>query len=106
MQSLWLNGEQGVIIPRQNMRNLMLDTEIVEAVRQKKLNIWAVEHIDQGLEILTGIQAGVADENGQFPENSIHERVNRKLSEWNDKRRWGRDQKPRTAAVRRRRSAW
>ena len=101
-----LNGEQGVIIPRQNMRNLMLDTEIVEAVRQKKFNIWAVEHIDQGLEILTGIPAGVADENGQFPENSIHERVNRKLSEWNDKRRWGRDQKPRTAAVRRRRSAW
>ena len=101
-----LNGEQGVIIPRQNMRNLMLDTEIVEAVRQKKFNIWAVEHIDQGLEILTDIPAGVADENGQFPENSIHERVNRKLSEWNDKRRWGRDQKPRTAAVRRRRSAW
>ncbi len=101
-----LNGEQGVIIPGQNMRNLMLAPEIVEAVRQKQFNIWAVEHIDQGLEILTDIRAGLADENGRFPENSIHERVNRKLSEWNDKRRWGRDQKPRSAAVRRRRSAW
>lgn len=101
-----LNGEQGVIIPRQNVRNLMLDEEIVEAVRQKLFNIWAVDHIDQGLEILTGVPAGCADENGKFPEESIHGRVNRKLSEWNEKRRWGRDTVRRSSVARRRRSAW
>jgi lon-related putative ATP-dependent protease len=101
-----LNGKQGVIIPRQNIHNLMLDQEVVEAVRQKKFNIWAVEHIDQGLEILTGVEAGIADENGKFPDDSIHGRVNKKLSEWNDKRRWGRERNQRPSAVRRRRNAW
>ena len=76
------------------------------AVRQKKFNIWAVEHIDQGLEILTGVEAGIADENGKFPDDSIHGRVNKKLSEWNDKRRWGRERNQRPSAVRRRRNAW
>lgn len=101
-----LNGQQGVIIPRQNIRNLMLDEEIVNAVREKLFNIWAVDHIDQGLEILTGMPAGSKDENGMFPEDSIHGRVNRKLSEWNEKRRWGREGGRRSSAVRRRRSAW
>lgn len=101
-----LNGEQGVIIPRQNVHNLMLDPEVVEAVRQKKFNIWAVEHIDQGLEILTGVPAGTADESGKFPEDSIHGRVDRKLNEWNDKRRWGRERSQRSSAVRRRRNVW
>jgi len=101
-----LNGQQGVIIPRQNIRNLMLDEEIVTAVQQKLFNIWAVDHIDQGLEILTGMPAGCKDANGRFPEDSIHGRVNRKLSEWNEKRRWGREGGRRSSVVRRRRSAW
>jgi len=101
-----LNGKQGVIIPRQNVRNLMLDEEIVIAVRQKMFNIWAVDHIDQGLEILTGRPAGSKDENGRFPENSIHGLVDRKLSEWNEKRRGGREGARKPSAVRRRRSVW
>jgi hypothetical protein len=59
-----------------------------------------------GLEILTGVEAGIADENGKFPDDSIHGRVNKKLSEWNDKRRWGRERNQRPSAVRRRRNAW
>lgn len=101
-----LNGQQGVIIPAQNVRNLMLDKEIVEAVRLKRFNIWAVEHIDQGLEILTGIPAGAPDEQGRFQEHSVHGRVNIKLSEWNDRRRWSRDPHRRLSAARRRRSGW
>ena len=101
-----LNGKQGVITPRQNVRNLMLDEEIVIAVRQKMFNIWAVDHIDQGLEILTGRPAGSKDENGRFPENSIHGLVDRKLSEWNEKRRGGREGARKPSAVRRRRSVW
>lgn len=101
-----LNGQQGVIIPRQNVRNLMLDQEVVEAVRSKQFNIWAVEHIDQGLEILTGIPAGDADQRGIYPDNSIHGKVNARLGEWNSRRRYGRDNQRRSPAAKRRRSDW
>lgn len=82
-----LNGRQGVIIPRQNIANLMLDEEIVEAVRQKKFTIWAVEHIDEGLEILTGLPAGKKDHSDCFETGSVHYLVNRKLQEWSSRRR-------------------
>lgn len=82
-----LNGQQGVIIPRQNVAHLMLDDEIVNAVRHKKFNIWAVEHIDQGLEILTGLPAGQKDRAGCFVPGSVHYLVNRKLQEWSSRRK-------------------
>lgn len=77
-----LNGKQGVIIPRQNVKNLMLDSEIVEAVKSKLFHIWAVEHIDEGLEILTGKLAGERGENGGFTVDSVHYLVNQQLAEW------------------------
>ncbi|MGI5880720.1 MAG: Lon protease family protein [Syntrophomonadaceae bacterium] len=77
-----LDGKQGVIIPRQNIINLMLDEEIVEAVRAKKFHIWTVEHIDEGLEILTGLPAGKADHQGKYPPESVHGLVNARLIEW------------------------
>ncbi|MFA6093140.1 MAG: AAA family ATPase [Elusimicrobiota bacterium] len=49
-----LDGAQGVIIPAANVRGLMLDKEVVDAVREGKFHIWAVEHVAQGMEILTG----------------------------------------------------
>ena len=82
-----LNGKQGVIIPKQNISQLMLDTEVVEAVRQKKFNIWAVDHIDQGLEILTGMPAGERDEKGNFTPGTVHYLVNQKLQKWTEMRR-------------------
>ncbi len=77
-----LDGEQGVIIPWQNIRNLMLDEEVIAAVRAKKFNIWAIKHVDQGLEILTGLPAGERKDNGEFPPDTIHYRVNRRLNDW------------------------
>ncbi|KUG02845.1 atp-dependent protease la type ii [hydrocarbon metagenome] len=77
-----LVGNHGVIIPRKNVLNLMLDEEVVEAVRNKLFSIWAVSHIDEGLEILTGMQAGVKDERGVFPEGTVHFLANRQLEEW------------------------
>lgn len=77
-----LDGEQGVIIPWQNIRNLMLDEAVIAAVKARKFNIWAIRHIDQGLEILTGVEAGERKENGEFPADTVHYRVNRRLSEW------------------------
>ncbi|MCE7793178.1 AAA family ATPase [Salipaludibacillus sp. CUR1] len=67
-----LTGEQGVIIPKQNVRNLMLDYEVVEAVKQGRFHIWAVGHIEEGIEILTGVRAGsTRGEDGKFPAKSI-----------------------------------
>ncbi|MGI6435451.1 MAG: Lon protease family protein [Syntrophomonadaceae bacterium] len=86
-QDKGLNGRQGVIIPQQNITQLMLDDNVVEAVRQRRFNIWAVEHIDQGLEILTGMPAGSRDERGYFTPDSVHFRVNQKLQQWTERRR-------------------
>lgn len=80
-----LDGRQGVIIPKQNVNQLMLDDEIVEAVKNKKFNIWAVEHIDEGLEILTGIEAGKMDKNGKYPPSTIHYLADNKLRQWSRK---------------------
>lgn len=80
-----LNGKQGVIIPKQNIAQLMLDEEVIEAVKAKKFNIWAVEHIDEGLEILTGMPAGKKDKNGKYPPGTVHYLVDNKLRSWSRK---------------------
>ena len=66
------NGEQGVIIPKQNVRNLHLSDEIIEAVKIGQFHIYAVSTIDEGIEILTGVPAGQKDRNGNFPNGSIN----------------------------------
>jgi hypothetical protein len=58
---------QGVIIPAANVRNLMLDDEVVAAVRVGSFHIWPVETIDRGIELLTGQPPGTTDENRQLP---------------------------------------
>ena len=64
----------------------MLDSEVVEAVKNRMFNVWAVEHINEGLEILTGRIAGKQDEGGRFTSDSVHYLVNNKLSEWSYRR--------------------
>jgi predicted ATP-dependent protease len=68
-------GEQGVIIPASNVRHLMLRRDVVEAAATGRFRIYAVETIDQGIEILTGIPAGERDPSGTFPEGSVNARV-------------------------------
>lgn len=71
-----LTGKQGVIIPKQNVKNLMLEEEVVEAVKQGKFYIWEVGHIAEGIEILTGVSAGnIRDVNGQIPSDTIFSKV-------------------------------
>lgn len=70
-----LTGEQGVIIPHQNVKNLMLKDEVVEAVREGKFHIWAVKHIDEGIELLTGVPAGRQYPDGSFEPGSVNDRV-------------------------------
>ena len=66
------NGEQGVIIPKQNVRNLHLSDDIIDSVKHGKFHIYAVKTIDEGIEILTGVPAGKKDRNGDFPNGSIN----------------------------------
>lgn len=63
-KNIGLNGEQGVMIPSANMRNMMLKEEVAEAVKEGKFKIWAVDTIDDGIEILTGVKAGSIWEDG------------------------------------------
>ncbi len=77
-----LTGKQGVMIPKKNIDDLMLRNDIVEAVKKKKFHIWAVETIDQGIEILTDKPAGKKDKKGNYPEGTIHCLANQKLQEF------------------------
>ncbi|MEA4925353.1 MAG: ATP-binding protein [Syntrophomonadaceae bacterium] len=88
-QNRGLTGRQGVIIPHQNVKNLMLNEEVVAAVKADQFNIWAISHVNEGLEILTGVEAGEANAAGDFPPNSIHCLVSRKLSSWGSRSVFG-----------------
>ena len=77
-----LNGEQGVIIPKQNVRNLSLSDEIIETVKKGKFHIYAVSTIDEGIEILTGVPAGQKDSSGKFPLGTINYLAQEKLKKF------------------------
>jgi predicted ATP-dependent protease len=70
-----LTGEQGVMIPQANVRHLMLRQDVVDAVREGRFHIYAVSTIDEGVEVLTGTQAGARDAEGGFCEGSVNRRV-------------------------------
>jgi lon-related putative ATP-dependent protease len=76
-----LTGQQGVIIPEQNIDNLMLRPEIVDAVKRGQFHIYAVKTVEEGLELLTGLQAGERTPEGKFPEGTIYARVEARLRE-------------------------
>ncbi|MBI4553277.1 MAG: AAA family ATPase, partial [Candidatus Latescibacteria bacterium] len=74
-----LTGAQGVLIPHQNVKNLMLREDIVEAVRQDLFHIYPISTIDEGIELLTGVPAGERGPDGHYPEDTVHGRVERRL---------------------------
>ena len=76
-----LTGDQGVIVPRDNLQNLLLNDEVVEAVGSGKFHIYGVSTIDEGIEVLTGVPAGEPWEDGSYPDDTVHHRVERRLSE-------------------------
>ncbi len=76
-----LTGNQGVVIPQKNVVNLMLDKELIEAVKQGQFHVYAVSTIDDGISILTGVEAGEQRDDGTYPEGSLNFIVNRKLME-------------------------
>ncbi|WP_142848862.1 Lon protease family protein [Telmatospirillum sp. J64-1] len=75
-----LDGSHGVLIPASNVKHLMLRTDVAEACAQGLFHIYPVETIDQGIELLTGVEAGLADEKGDFPLGSVNRRVAARLN--------------------------
>jgi len=76
-----LSGRQGVIIPSKNTRNLMLKQEVMDAVRDGKFHIWAISTIEEGIEILTGMEAGTLQADGTYPEGTLFRKVDDRLAE-------------------------
>ena len=74
-----ITGRQGVMIPQANVQNLMVSRDVLKEVKKGKFNIWSVASIEEGIEILTGVVAGKADKNGDYPEKSVFGRVQKKL---------------------------
>jgi predicted ATP-dependent protease len=64
----------------------MLRQDVVEAAREGKFHIYAVETVDQGIEILTGVPAGERDASGKFPEGTVNQRVEARLVALAEKR--------------------
>jgi len=77
-----LSGEQGMIIPAANVPNLMLEEEVIDAVRADQFHIWAVRTIDEGIELLTGHPAGKRGSGGQYPEGTVHRLVEDRLRDY------------------------
>jgi lon-related putative ATP-dependent protease len=76
-----LTGGQGVIIPQSNVESLMLHEDVVTAVAQGQFHIWPVRDINEGIELLTGIPAGVRDASDNFSQGSVHDAVQNRLLE-------------------------
>jgi predicted ATP-dependent protease len=74
-----LTDRQGVMIPQLNVPELILRKDVVKAVAEGKFHIYPVKTIDEGIELLTGVPAGVVDEKGSYPENTVSYCVDKKL---------------------------
>jgi predicted ATP-dependent protease len=74
-----LTGEQGVMIPKSNTKNLMLKREVLNVVKQKKFHIYQVSSVEEGIEILTGVPAGKPNKKGNYPEGTVYGAVQKKL---------------------------
>ena len=77
-----LTGDQGVIIPRTNVADLMLREDICNAVNEEKFHIWAVDTVDDGIELLTGVKAGKANKDGKYPKGSVNNAVQQGLAKF------------------------
>lgn len=82
-----LTGNQGVLVPRANMRHLMLRADVVDAVKAGKFHVYAVGTIDEGIEVLTGVTAGARESDGSYTGGSVNDRVQKKLQLFAERQR-------------------
>lgn len=76
-----LTGDQGVVIPAANIKHLMLRQNVIAAAEAGQFHIYAVDNVDRAINLLTGLPAGEADVNGEYPEGSLNQRVAVRLNE-------------------------
>ena len=77
-----LNKENGVLIPFQNVKNLTLSDEVIQAVKDGDFHIYPISTIDEGIEILTGMKAGTLNEDGKYEKDTINYLVSEKLKDY------------------------
>jgi predicted ATP-dependent protease len=77
-----LSGEGGVIIPKSNAHNLMLSEELIKIVEDGRFHIWAIETVDEAIDLLTGIKAGVLGADQTYPEGTFNRAVADRLMSW------------------------
>jgi predicted ATP-dependent protease len=82
-----LDGSQGVIIPTANVSQLMLRPDVIEAVAAGRFAVYAVQTVDQGLEILSGVPAGSRDTLGRFPAGTLNARIEERLADFAERAR-------------------
>ena len=82
-----LTGSQGVLIPESNVKHLMLRSDVRAAAERGDFHVYAVSHVDQAIEILTGTPVGELGPDGAFPEGTINQRVSARLADLAEKRR-------------------
>ncbi len=75
-----LTGEQGVLIPAANVKHLMLKSEVIEAAEAGLFQVYPIKTVDQGMEVLTGLKSGEADEEGNYPKGTINGMVQERLA--------------------------
>ena len=76
-----LTGKQGVVIPSKNVHNLMLKSEVLEAVKEGKFHIWPVSTVEEGIQALTGMEAGERQADGTYPEGTLFRKVDERLKQ-------------------------
>jgi len=96
-----ITGKQGVVIPVQNVKELMLSEEVIEAVKNKQFHIYPISRIEEGIEILTGVKAGKKTAKG-YEKNSVFDLVEKKLKEMYKKSRHTKDEATKSASKKRR----
>jgi lon-related putative ATP-dependent protease len=89
------DGSQGVIIPKRNVRNLMLRKDVVEAIGKKAFRIYAIDHVEEGIEILMGMPPGEPGPDGTYPEETVNRLVEDRLAALREASKVEKDRKER-----------
>jgi lon-related putative ATP-dependent protease len=97
-RAMGLTGMQGVIIPKQNVKHLVLRKDVIGAVKEGKFHLYPVGTVDEGIEILTGVKAGEMGKDGSYPDSSVHGRIMAKLAKMGREGRGRRRRGTRTRA--------
>jgi len=86
-KAVGLTGDQGVVIPRQNVKHLMVREEVMEAAAAGRFHVYAVSTVDEAMELLTGVPAGTLQPNGAYPDGTVNAAVLSRLRAMNERLR-------------------